>query len=728
MKRIRNRVMENEVMAGTKDLSLLDAGPKENYINALKKNEAKILSVIEKGGQNLSGEQLYQMSEDYFHDGIDKFIFEDLMGEDHCPLLTFSDAVLEKVWQKPEKFASGKSRFFEAARLGAIEEKYSLRKERIDDIIIKSCTDGKNPLSDISDDRFFMMLDLSEFNASPKSLESCAALLKSAVAKVSAELTPKGFGPFKKKIAASEKEKALSGFEKKASKVFEALSRVVSCCIEKKRTDFYERVSPSSIEELFDFIEDVRKKFGRDENGKKILDISYEEFLLQFINYYVSVAQIKKLGESGSFVPISNWKLNEAFRILGEYSCNPGIQYQLIEKYAKEKNNSMIYFPFEIISDILCKSESGWDINKKCLDVVFEVADERADEKPRIEKLVTLVVSDHSRNDRVRVEAFSRYFDLVKDDLHALVPWIRDCIVPEVFSGKYARASVSVAAKILSLEGTDGADDGLDASRQKCVDYLKDNYESDPLEILNTIKNFLCMRSCRNSVLKEKIYGQFYSGFGDDTAKKIQFNREILDGLKSDESSRLFLCHVCSRTLEMAGSFTDSQKTVLKDSVEYLLSLASSGDESADEVLVKFIYEGKEDFASKDALSKICMMENKVSKNVCFSLIEKICRKNAVPENEHQASVLKTVLDCLLKNENQKSIETDKKLLQFLGMDFSSDEHSLSEYGKKAVNFLWKKSEAKSPLWQEIKFDYIQIVSKCRNVDILQYAFEKACR
>ena len=59
--------MENEVMAGTKDLSLLDAGPKENYINALKKNEAKILSVIEKGGQNLSGEQLYQMSEDYFH-------------------------------------------------------------------------------------------------------------------------------------------------------------------------------------------------------------------------------------------------------------------------------------------------------------------------------------------------------------------------------------------------------------------------------------------------------------------------------------------------------------------------------------------------------------------------------------------------------------------------------------------------------------------------------------
>lgn len=58
--------MENEVMAGTKDLSLLDAGPKENYINALKKNEAKILSVIEKGGQNLSGEQLYQMSEDYF--------------------------------------------------------------------------------------------------------------------------------------------------------------------------------------------------------------------------------------------------------------------------------------------------------------------------------------------------------------------------------------------------------------------------------------------------------------------------------------------------------------------------------------------------------------------------------------------------------------------------------------------------------------------------------------
>ena len=92
------------------------------------------------------------------------------MGEDHCPILAFSDTLLEKIYQKPEKLALGKSRFFEAARLGSMEEKYLLRKERVDDIIIKCCMDGKNPSTNISDELFSRMLDVAEFNSSPKSL------------------------------------------------------------------------------------------------------------------------------------------------------------------------------------------------------------------------------------------------------------------------------------------------------------------------------------------------------------------------------------------------------------------------------------------------------------------------------------------------------------------------------------------------------------------------------
>ena len=135
--------MENEIVAEKNILP--DDMAKDSYRRALKKNEARVLAAIGKSGYNLSTDQLYQMSEDFFQEGLDKFIFEDFMGEDHCPILAFSDTLLEKIYQKPEKLALGKSRFFEAARLGSMEEKYLLRKERVDDIIIKCCMDGKNP-------------------------------------------------------------------------------------------------------------------------------------------------------------------------------------------------------------------------------------------------------------------------------------------------------------------------------------------------------------------------------------------------------------------------------------------------------------------------------------------------------------------------------------------------------------------------------------------------------
>lgn len=699
------------------------------YRMALKQNESKVLSLIGENGMNLSAEQLYSMTENYFSDNNDKYLFEDLLVEEHIPLLSFSDVLLEKVYQKTKDFALGsKSRFLEAARLGSLDYKYLLHKDRVDDIIVKCCMDGKTPSTNLSDEQIATMMDLAEYNASTKSMESFHAILKSLSAKLKKDLTPKGVGVFKKKISDEEKEKTLVKFEKDVSKLFDALGRIINYYIESGLTDFYDKVSPVAIEEFFDLMDDVRKEFGREENGRKTLNVSYEEFLLQFINYYVSVAQIKKLSESGSFVPVSNWKLNEAFRILGEYSSNPGIQYQLIEKYAKEKNNSMMYFPFEIISDILCKSDSGWDINKKCLDVVFEVVSENEIERPKIEKLVTQVVVDFTRSDRVRQESFFRYFDLIKNDLRSLVPWIKDSIVPKIFCGEYSRASVSIASKILSLEGTDGIDDGLDASREKCVDYLKENFESDSLEILNTIKNFLCLQSCRNSVLKEKIYERFYSAFGSDSGKKIQFNHEILEGLKNDENSRAFLSHVCAANLDLTGDFADSQKSILRDSVDFLIDAASVNDDNSVAVLSKFIFEGKDRAVSKDALDKILGNGNAGAKKICFSLIGKICKKNEAVEDENHAEVLKAVLDYLFHMSTDENLDVDKKLLLFLGIDFSIDRFALSEYGKKSVNYMWSKNENNSPLWQEIKFDYIQTISKCRSVDILQYAFEKACR
>lgn len=699
----------------------------ENYYDALKKNEKNILSVIGTEGENFSGQQLYKMTEEFFLNNVDKFIFEDLINDEHCPILAFSDAILETVYKKPEKFVFGKTRFLDAIKKGASQEKYLLRKELLDDIIIKCCFDGKKSSTQISNEQFESMVTVVELNASPKSLASFFALLKSEAEKVKEELETKGFGPFKKKISEEDKEKVISNFEKNASKIFSGAARVIESCTNMKRTDFYDKVSPVEIEELFKLLDDVRKNFGRDDNGNKFLNVSYEEFLLQFINYYVIVTQSKKLTETCVFVPVSNWKLNESFRILGEYSCNPYIQYQLIEKYAKEKSNTMVYFPFEIISDILCKSESGWDINKKCLDVIFEVAKENENEKPKIEKLVTQVVTNSSRDERVRNEAFSRYFDLVKNDLRVLVPWIRDSVAPKIFSEKYCRAVVFMCAKIFSFEGTDGADDGLDASRQKCIDYLKNNYKEDSLEISNTVKNFLCLKSCKNSVLKENVYEQFYGAFGDDGVKKIQFNREILEGLRDDENSKVFLCHVCSASLNLAGKYSDSQKNVLKDCVDYLKDCASSGDLNATEVLTKFIVEGKEKTISKDALSHICSFENLSSIKISSKIVEQVCHPGEKIKNEYDASILKIALDFVL-HSSQENIQSDKILLDFLGIDFSVDSFSLVEYGKKAVNFIWKKSENNSPMWSEIKFDYIQTVSKCRNVDILQYAFEKACK
>ncbi|MBQ2601656.1 MAG: hypothetical protein II584_04645 [Treponema sp.] len=702
--------------------------PRDAYLRALEKKSDKILSLLNKKDEyyNPSGEQLYDITENFFRgEKIDRDIFDEMNGEG-CPILSFSDEVLEQVYAKCEKIAlDAGGVFFRTARTAALEEKYLLQKERVDDIIQK-CAGLKK---EMSDENFSLMLDLIEFNSSQKSMESCIALLKSAAEKARKSLSPKGF-LFKKNVSESEREKHLCAFEKSASKFFETLSHIVEGCIKNGRCDFYDRVSPNSIEEIFRLLDEMKRNYGREEMNGKVLNVSCEEFLLQFINYYVTVTQLRKDSENSSFAPISNWKLNEAFRILGEYSSNPVIQFQLIEKYSKERDGNMIYFPFEIITGILCKSSSGWDLNKKCLDVVFTVASSRPDEKSRIEKLITQVVTDPSRDERVRMEAFERYFELTKSDLQSLVPWVRDSIIPDVFSGKYSRIAVSIARKILGLVATEGADDGLDASREKCIDYLGKNYEEDPLEILNVIKNFLCLQSCRNTVLKEKIYDRFYAAFEDDCAKKIHFNREILDGLKDDSESRTFLCHVCYSTLDMAGKFSDAQKADLKEALNYLLGLLNSDEDSVVvmDVLLKFMLSGKESSLAREAVSKICGFGNRNSRKLCFSLIDGICRKNERLEGEYHASLLKTALDTLLDMKPEKNLDVDRKFLSFLAIDFSTDEFSLADYGKKALNYIWQKNENSSPLWKDIKLDYINTVSKCRSVEILQFAFEKACR
>ena len=180
----------------------------------------------------------------------------------------------------------------------------------------------------------------------------------------------------------------------------------------------------------------------------------------------------------------------------------------------------------------------------------------------------------------------------------------------------------------------------------------------------------------------------------------------------------------------MAGKFSDAQKADLKEALNYLLGLLNSDEDSVVvmDVLLKFMLSGKESSLAREAVSKICGFGNRNSRKLCFSLIDGICRKNERLEGEYHASLLKTALDTLLDMKPEKNLDVDRKFLSFLAIDFSTDEFSLADYGKKTLNYIWQKNENSSPLWKDIKLDYINTVSKCRSVEILQFAFEKACR
>ena len=88
---------------------------------------------------------------------------------------------------------------------------------------------------------------------------------------------------------------------------------------------------------------------------------------------------------------------------------------------------------------------------------------------------------------------------------------------------------------------------------------------------------------------------------------------------------------------------------------------------------------------------------------------------------------MKSVLDHVLGETEDKSF-ANKILIAFLSADFSDDRFGLVEYAKKSSNYIWEQKENGEEIWKAAQFDFIDRISKCQNVEILQHAFKKACK
>lgn len=714
--------MENEIVPSTNNSNLIE---ENGYFAALKKNEHTVLAFIEDSGENLSGRQISEKVEMFFADEKDPSIYDDLISsEKRCPILGFSDTLLDKAYSKIEKWTGPKTRFFDVINQAASEEKYKLKKTRLDDIIGKYCGTLETETSLAK-----KIADAAIFNGSGKVMSTLKSLVTATLTLLRKKLDKKNL--FGKGIKDEERNKLLIGFSEFENALFTSLADLIRFKISNGQIDLYEKCSPDDISAILQALSD----FKSNQQIENKINSSCENFLMEFINYYVTFASAKNTASEMGIFSISNWKLNSAFSILGTYTSNNNLKYELIKKYIDERDhNGMVYFPFEIIQDILLNhngSDEDVAFKKTCLDVVFERLRQGAAGDPaktKIESLVSEIIVDQNQSESVQLYAFEPYFNELFQNRPALTAWLRDSIATKIYESDHRSSYVQIFKSILlKAKNTDAFDDGLDGSREKSAQYLCAHYKSDPTEIRSIIKAFLTDREQKQDLIKEKIYNQFI-GCLENPSERIQLNKELLSELSGDKNSKELLTHICVATLQEVQNIPESQRSVISMSIDFLLGNVSP--EEIDDPVYKnifdFILSGKDHSLGKNALEEFFKKWPGMVLKSSELVISKVIEKNTAVSSEYDASILKSALDRVLCEQNEKSI-ANKIIIAFLSADFTKDNFGLVEYAKKSVNYIWDQNEKNEPTWAATKFDFIDRISKCQNVEILQHAFRKAC-
>ena len=716
--------MEREIAtykSGLPETDNINIIEENGYYAALKKNEESVLKFIESSGENLSGEQIAEKVEAFFADEKDPSVYSDILS---CPILGFSDTLLDKAKSKVEKWTGPKTKFFEVIGIAASKEKYRLKKTRLDKIV-----EEYSEKLDIESSAAKKIAECAILNGSEKVMQSVKKLTEALINTLSKRLDKKGL--FGKGIKDEEKERLLAGFTEYESSVFNSLSDLIRFKIKNGQIDLYEKCSQDDINSLLQSITEFKAKHEIESR----INSSCENFLMEFINYYVTFASMRSSNEGMGIISISNWKLNSAFSILGKYTSNNNLKYELIKKYVDERDlNGMVFFPFEIIQDILLNhngSDEDVAFKKTCLEVVFNRFSNSPATDParaKTEALVSEIVTDENQNESVQLHAFNSYFNAIHENRPALIQWLRDSICAKIYEKGYRSSYVQICkAILLEVKNQDAFDDGLDGSREKAAQYLCSNFKSDMTEIRTIIKSFLTDTEQKKDLIKEKIYNHFIKIL-EDPSEKIQLNKELLSALEGNSNSRELLTHICSETLDEVQVIPESQRSVVSMSVDFLLNNVSE-DEIDDPVFKKifdFILSGKDFNLGKNSLEEFFKKWPELILKSSELVVERILEKNSSVNSEYDAYLLKSAVARVLEEKDDKS-SANKILIKFLSADFTEDRFSLVEYAKKSVNYIWDQNEKNEETWPSIKFDFIDRISRCQNVEILQHAFRKSC-
>ena len=723
--------MENEIEAykpvyknGLPDASNIIE--ENGYYAALKKNEHTVFNIIKGSGENLSGKQIAEKVEAYFADEKDPTIYSDfLTSESRCPILGFSDVLLDRAYSKIEKWTGPKTNFFDVISIAASEEKYKLKKTRLDDIVEKYSAG-----LDIEIDSAKKIAECVILNGSERVMQSVRILTTSLINTLNKRLDKKGF--FGKGIKDEEKTKLLAGFTEYESSIFNSLSDLIRFKIKNGQIDLYEKCSPDDINSLLQSITEFKAKHEIESR----INSSCENFLMEFINYYVTFASMKNSNADMGIISISNWKLNSAFSILGKYTSNNNLKYELIKKYVDERDqNGMVYFPFEIIQDILLNhngSDGDVAFKNTCLEVVFNrFANSPATDPARAktETMISEIITDENQNESVQLHAFNSYFSAIHENRPALIQWLRDSITAKIYEKAYRSSYVQICKSILlGVKNQDAFDDGLDGSREKAAQYLCSHFKSDMTEIRTIIKSFLTDEEQKKDLIKEKIYNRFITIL-EDPSEKIQLNKELLSALEGNTNSRELLTHICSETLDEVQVIPESQRSVVSMSVDFLLNNVSENeiDDPVFKKIFDFILSGKDHNLGKNTLDEFFKKWPALILKSAERCVTEILGKDKNVSSEYDALILKSALDHVLGETEDKSF-ANKILIAFLSADFSDDRFGLVEYAKKSSNYIWEQKENGEETWKAAQFDFIDRISKCQNVEILQHAFKKACK
>ncbi len=403
-----NKALMNYDELKKEQLAIMKDKKTKTIVSYLNENKNALKSI-----RNFLNDYSGELTDDYIRENLQddaKHLIKDIANsKEKCYLGLYK---LNEIERDVKNYAGDE--FWDWADTITKMNPYKLQNQQLDIIILKylDALDFKE-----INKHFDRIIQITENNASSNSLKVFSNLISklkfefekvkssriSVIDKVINKLKFKNKETLKQETE-QEKDKKYKEFVNKASRIFEALNKIVENHYHNNSYLFYLEMNPEEIEEICILSNSIRDKEIRI-NWQELLMRNLVDYYVSFAKTYTSVANIGSLSE--------NWKLQKVFEIVYNSSNDVNLQEKILECFSID-NTYLPYLPLNIIESTINKNTKL--NNKKLMKVIFYLENRfkltNEQEQKTIQELNNRIITDSNKNIEIRQQAFNWFYDV----------------------------------------------------------------------------------------------------------------------------------------------------------------------------------------------------------------------------------------------------------------------------------------------------------------------------